>query len=486
MAKYILAIDQGTTSSRAIVFDDKGNTVATAQYEFRQIMPQNGWVEHDAEEIYATTLKAIKEAVKKAGKKISAIGITNQRETTILWNKKTGKPIYNAIVWQDRRTAEQCKKLKKYEAKINSKTGLVVDPYFSATKIAWILDNVKGARAAAAKGEILFGTVDSWLLWKLAKTHATDATNASRTMVFNINNNKWDDELLKLMVIPKNILPVVKDSAANFGSTDVFGYKVPITGIAGDQQAALFGQQCFAAGTMKSTYGTGCFLLVNTGSKIIKSKNRLLSTIAYRLNGKTTYALEGSIFIAGAAIQWLRDGLKVIKKSSEVDAIVNKSKSNKGVYLVPAFTGLGAPYWAPQARGAIFGLTRDTSGEDLVRAAVESVCYQTHDLISAIKKDGVHIKLLKVDGGMAKNKWFLKFLADITATEIKRPPTTELTALGAAHLAAIGAGISSFDKMLKKPSVKSESFTPSMPAKERIFLINQWEAAVKKVVNKLL
>ncbi len=478
MTKYLLAIDQGTTSSRAIVFDDAGRQVAVAQAEFKQIYPKPGWVEHDPEEILSSTLKVCREAIKKSGKKISAIGITNQRETTIVWDRKTGKPIYNAIVWQDRRTTEFCKKIKKYEKKIVEKTGLIVDPYFSATKIKWILDNVKGARSK----DVLFGTVDCFLLWHLTggKVHATDATNASRTMIYNIRKNVWDKELLKLLNIPEKVLPKVKDSVSNFGSTSLFGGKIPITGIAGDQQAAAIGQGCIKEGMIKSTYGTGCFVIVNTGAKIVTSKNRLLTTIAYRVNGKTSYAIEGSIFIAGAVVQWLRDGLKIIKSSGEVEAIAKKLKDNKGVYIVPAFVGLGAPHWQPEARGAIFGLTRDTGKDELVRAALESVAYQTYDLLEAMKKDGVNPKILRVDGGMAKNDWLMQFLANILKLQVDRPKNLETTALGAAYLAALGVGIyGSLDEIARKWQ-KETTFTPKGNGMKKE--IGEWKRAVKKTL----
>ena len=422
MKKFIISIDQGTTSSRAVLFNLKGEPVYVAQTEFTQYFPKDGWVEHDPNEIWGTTLKVLKDVIKKSKKlkgKVLTIGITNQRETTILWDKITGKPVYNAIVWQDRRASNYCKKLikQKKETIIYNKTGLLIDAYFSATKIKWIIDNVAKARELIKKKRLLFGTVDSFLLWKLTNgvEHATDATNASRTMLFNISTNQWDHQILKMLNIPKNILPTVKDCSADFGHTDplLTGKSYPITGIVGDQQSATIGQCCFEPGSLKSTYGTGAFVLLNTGSKKIYSKNRLLTTIGYRINGKTTYALEGSIFIAGAGVQWLRDKIKFIKKASDTEKIIRSLKSNKGIYLVPAFTGLGAPYWAVNARGVLSGLTRDTGPSEIVRATVESVAYQTFDLFEAMKNDGLRPKIIKVDGGMVKNSWFSQFLSDI-------------------------------------------------------------------------
>ena len=420
MKKFIVAIDQGTTSTRAILFDTKGNIKFISQFEFKQYFPRDGWVEHNPNEIWSTTLKVLKKVIKRASNlkgKIISIGITNQRETTILWNKKTGKPIYNAIVWQDRRTMEYCKFLKKknYE-KIIRKTGLLIDPYFSATKIKWILENVKISKKLLKKNNLLFGTVDTFLIWKLTKgkKHLTEATNASRTMLFNINNNRWDDKILKKLNISKDILPEVKNSADDFGFTNkkIVGKELPISAVLGDQHAAAVGQACFEKGSIKCTYGTGAFAMMNTGSKKIYSKNKLLTTICYRLNGKNTYALEGSIFIAGAGVQWIRDKLKLINYAYETDKIA-KSKKNIGIYIVPAFSGMGAPYWRPEARGTITGLTRNTDWKDLVRAVLESVAYQSNDLFISMRSDGLKPKVVKVDGGMVVNNWFSQFLSDI-------------------------------------------------------------------------
>ncbi len=391
-ASFVLAIDQGTTSTRAIVFSTDGSVQAVAQKEFNQIYPHDGWVEHDAEEIWQTTLTVCNEVIEACDKPIAAIGITNQRETTIVWDKQTGKPIYNAIVWQDRRTAELCNQLKSegHESTVKEKSGLLLDPYFSATKVHWILNHVDGAQTKADKGELAFGTIDSFLIWRLTegRMHATDSTNASRTLLFNIHEQQWDDELLNLFNLPHSLLPDVLDCVDDFGITTLFGDNIPIYGVAGDQQAATIGQACFRPGMLKSTYGTGCFALLNTGEEALSSNHALLTTVAYRINNNVTYALEGSIFIAGAAVQWLRDGIKIIDSAEETEAIISKQESNHGVYLVPAFTGLGAPHWNPEARAAIFGMTRDTNQADFVRAAIESVCYQTHDLLQAMQQDG--------------------------------------------------------------------------------------------------
>jgi len=484
----LLAIDQGTTSSRAIVFNEKGGIISIAQQEFEQIFPKNGWVEHNPEEIWSSVLKTCREAARKAGYKINRIGITNQRETIILWNRKTGKPVYNAIVWQDRRTADLCAQLKKkgYEKVIKSKTGLLLDPYFSATKIAWILDNVKGVRKAAEKGDIAFGTIDSFLLWRLTdgKVHATDATNASRTMLFDIQKNKWDSKLLKIFNIPENILPEVRDCVADFGKTtkEILGQEITIGAMIGDQQSATVGQACFSPGMVKSTYGTGCFVMVNTGTKIIKSKNRLLSTIAYRIKGRTTYGLEGSVFISGAVVKWLRDKMHLINNSSETEKIAREQKENNGVYLVPAFTGLGAPYWQPEARGAILGLTRDTGPEEIIRAALESVCYQTYDLLMAMAKDGVKFKKLRVDGGMVNNNWLMQFLSDVLQISIERPTIHETTAFGAAALAGVQAGIFKSLKDIDKCWSKESSYSSKMTIKDRDLLIKYWKKAIKSVL----
>ena len=427
MKKFLVAIDQGTTSTRAILFDLDGNIKFTSQFEFNQYFPKIGWVEHNPNEIWLTTLKALKKVIKKASLlrgKILSIGITNQRETTILWNKKTGKPVYNAIVWQDRRTQDYCEELKKknYEKIFRKKTGLFIDPYFSATKIKWILENVKNVKKLLKSNNLLFGTVDTFLIWKLTngQHHLTEATNACRTMLFNINNNKWDKEILKKLKISENILPEIKNSADNFGSTSkrIVGSEIPISAVLGDQQAAAVGQSCFERGSIKSTYGTGAFVIMNTGSKKIYSKNKLLTTICYRLNGKNTYALEGSIFIAGAGVQWLRDKLKFINNAFDTERIAQSKKNNEGVYVVPAFSGMGAPYWRPDARGLITGLTRNSDWKTIVRAVLESVAYQTYDLLEAMKHDGLRPREVKVDGGMVMNNWFSQFLSDIVNVKV--------------------------------------------------------------------
>ncbi len=448
--RLLLAIDQGTTSSRAILFERSGRQVAVSQYEFTQFFPHDGWVEHDPEEIWDTTLRAVKDvlaAPARANRHVAGIGITNQRETTLVWDKTTGKPVYNAIVWQDRRTADVCRQLEagKHLGTVQSKTGLLLDPYFSATKVAWILDNVDGARARAESGNLAFGTVDSFLIWRLTAgaTHATDATNASRTSLFNLREQHWDDELLDLFRVPQPVLPTVKDCADDYGvaSADIIGEEIPILGVAGDQQAAAIGQCCFEVGALKSTYGTGCFALVNTGETFVPSKSRLLTTVGYRLNGKVTYALEGSIFIAGAAVQWLRDGIKIIDHAAETEALASDAEPSNGLMVVPAFTGLGAPYWGPDARAAILGMTRATNRADIVRATLKSVCYQTHDLITAMRNDGVAVASLKVDGGMVANNWFGQNLADLLDVVVDRPTVMETTALGAAYLAGLKAGL---------------------------------------------
>ena len=492
MKKFIVAIDQGTTSSRAILFNLKGQPVYVSQTEFTQYYPKDGWVEHYPDEIWKTTLKVLRNVIEKSKKlkgKILTIGITNQRETTILWDKTTGKAVYNAIVWQDRRSSEYCKKLikQKKETLIYNKTGLLIDAYFSATKIKWIIDNVPKARDLIKKKRLLFGTVDSFLLWKLTNgaDHATDATNASRTMLFNISTNKWDDQILKILKIPKEILPTVKDCSADFGHTDpgLTGISYPINGVVGDQQAATIGQSCFTSGSVKSTYGTGAFILMNTGSKKIYSKNKLLTTICYRLNGKTTYALEGSIFIAGAGVQWLRDRIKFIKKASDTEKIIKSLKSNNGIYLVPAFTGLGAPYWVANARGILSGLTRDTGPKEIVRATVESVAYQTHDLFEAMKNDGLKPKLIKVDGGMVKNNWFSQFLADVINIKVLRPKVDETTALGAAFMAGLQIGVYKSLKDISKNWKTDKTFNSKMNNHHRKNLINGWKAAINKTLS---
>jgi len=491
MKKFIVSIDQGTTSSRAILFNLKGQSVYTSQTEFTQYFPKDGWVEHNPNEIWSTTLKVLKNVIKKSKKlkgKILTIGITNQRETTILWDKTTGKVVYNAIVWQDRRASDYCKKLikQKKETIIYNKTGLLIDAYFSATKIKWIIDNVPKARELINKKRLLFGTVDSFLLWKLTNgaDHATDATNASRTMLFNITTNKWDDQILKMLNIPKSMLPTVKDCAADFGHTDpsLTGKSYPITGMVGDQQSATIGQCCFEPGSLKSTYGTGAFVLLNTGNKKIYSKNRLLTTICYRINGKTTYALEGSIFIAGAGVQWLRDKIKLIKKASDTEKIIKSLKSNKGIYLVPAFTGLGAPYWAVNARGVLSGLTRDTGPKEIVRATVESVAYQTHDLFEAMNNDGLKPRIIKVDGGMVKNNWFSQFLSDVLNIKVLRPKVDETTALGAAFMAGLQIGVYKSLKDISKNWKADRIFNPKMKIQHRKNLIKGWKSVIKKTL----
>ena len=491
MKKFIISIDQGTTSSRVILFNTKGNIIFVSQYEFKQYFPKNGWVEHNPNEIWSTTLKALKQVINKAKKlkgRILTIGITNQRETTILWNKKTGKPIYNAIVWQDRRTQDHCKLLKKknYENLFRNKTGLFIDPYFSATKIKWILDNVKISKKLLNSNDLLFGTVDTFLIWKLTKgkQHLTEASNASRTMLYNINNNKWDKEILKKLNIPQKILPEVKNSADNFGKTDkkITGVEISISAVLGDQQAAAFGQTCFEKGSIKSTYGTGAFVIMNTGPKKINSKNKLLTTICYRLNNKNTYALEGSIFIAGAGVQWLRDKVKLIKKAPETEKISKSSKVNDGVFVVPAFSGMGAPYWRPDARGVITGLTRDSDWKSIVRATVESVGYQSFDLFDSMNKDGLKPKIVKVDGGMVANNWFTQFLADIINLKVVRPKILETTALGVALLGGYHIGEYKSLNQIKNMWKKDRIFKPKMKQNFRKDLLNGWKLAIKKTL----
>ncbi len=491
MKKFIISIDQGTTSSRVILFDTKGNIVFVSQYEFKQYFPKNGWVEHNPNEIWSTTLKALKQVINKAKKlkgHILTIGITNQRETTILWNKKTGKPIYNAIVWQDRRTQDYCKLLKKknYENLFRNKTGLFIDPYFSATKIKWILDNVKISKKLLSSNDLLFGTVDTFLIWKLTKgkQHLTEASNASRTMLYNINNNKWDKEILKKLNIPQKILPEVKNSADNFGKTDkkITGAKISISAVLGDQQAAAFGQTCFEKGSIKSTYGTGAFVIMNTGLKKINSKNKLLTTICYRLNNKNTYALEGSIFIAGAGVQWLRDKVKLINKAPETEKISKSSKINDGVFVVPAFSGMGAPYWRPDARGVITGLTRDSDWKSIVRATVESVGYQSFDLFDSMNKDGLKPRIVKVDGGMVANNWFTQFLADVINLKVVRPKILETTALGVALLAGLQIGEYKSLNQIKNMWKKDRVFSPNIKKTLRNKLLAGWKLAIKKTL----
>ncbi|MGI9329193.1 MAG: glycerol kinase GlpK [Gammaproteobacteria bacterium] len=488
----ILAIDQGTTSSRALVFDSQAALVLTAQQEFPQLYPADGWVEHDPEAIWQSSLQVAQEAFKAAeakGYEIAAIGITNQRETTVVWDRKTGKPIYNAIVWQDRRTADVCAKLRTQDMgnAVRSRTGLLLDPYFSATKIAWLLDNVDGARGQASLGKLAFGTIDSFLISRLTagKVHATDATNASRTNLYNLHTGTWDEELLKIFRVPAAILPTVQDCAADYGVTDpaLFGRALPIFGVAGDQQAATIGNCCFEPGAIKSTYGTGCFVVLNTGDNIVESQHRLLSTVAYQLEGKTTYALEGSIFMAGATIQWLRDGLGVIKNAADTEGLARGLKSNAGVYLVPAFTGLGAPHWDAEARGAIFGLSRATGPAELARAALESVCYQTRDLLDAMGADGVRPQSLRVDGGMVMNNWLVQFLADILGIPVERPEVTETTAAGAAYLAGRQAGIYGDLNEVSQLWRCQARFDPKLVDGDRDALLAAWHNAVNRVLT---
>ena len=495
MKKFIISIDQGTTSSRSILFNLQGKPIYSSQKEFTQYFPKSGWVEHNPEEIWNTTKKTLIDVINKASKlkgQVLTIGITNQRETTILWNKKTGKPIYNAIVWQDRRTELYCKKLRdnNKETLIFNKTGLLIDPYFSATKVKWILENIPLAKKLMQKNQLLFGTIDTFLIWRLTNgnVHATDATNASRTMLYNIVLNKWDDGILKLLKIKKNILPQVKNSSDDFGSTDssITGKPIPITGVVGDQQAATIGQCCFEPGSLKSTYGTGAFVLLNTGSKIIYSKNRLLTTIAYRIKGKTTYAMEGSIFIAGAGVQWLRDKMMFIKKASETEKIIKSMKDNNGIYLVPAFTGLGAPYWDANARGVLSGLTRDTGPKEIIRATIESVAYQTYDLFEAMRHDGLKPKLVKVDGGMVMNNWFSQFLSDVVDIKVLRPKVQETTALGAAFMAGLHIGVYKSLKDISKNWHLDKSFKPKIKAKVRHTLVKGWSSAIKKTLTNTI
>jgi len=492
MKKFIISIDQGTTSSRAILFDLKGKPIYSSQKEFTQYFPKSGWVEHDPEEIWNTTKQVLKNVINKSKKlksNILTIGITNQRETTILWDKKTGKAVYKAIVWQDRRQEEFCRKLRKQnkETLIFNRTGLLIDSYFSGTKIKWVLDNVPLAKKLMNKKQLLFGTIDSFLIWRLTKgkVHATDATNASRTMIYNIVLNKWDDTILNLLKIKKHILPIVKDCADDFGHTDpsITGKPISITGVVGDQQAATIGQCCFEPGSLKSTYGTGAFVLLNTGNKIIYSKNRLLTTIAYRIKGKTTYAMEGSIFIAGAGVQWLRDKLKFFNKASETERIVKSLKDNKGIYLVPAFTGLGAPHWDANARGVLCGLTRDTGPKEIVRATIESVAYQTYDLFEAMKHDGLKPKFVKVDGGMVMNSWFSQFLSDIINIQVLRPKVQETTALGAAFMAGLQIGVYKSLKDISRNWHLDKNFNPKIKTKLRSKLVNGWQEAIKKTLS---
>ncbi len=496
MEKYILSFDAGTTSSRAIIFNKKGQIINVAQKEFQQIYPKAGWVEHDPMEIWASQSGVAREVLEKSAirpDQIVGIGITNQRETTIVWDKNTGKPIYNAIVWQCRRTASYCERLKEkgWIDKIRDKTGLVVDAYFSATKIAWILDNVEGAREKAEKGDLLFGTVDTWLVWNLTrgKVHVTDYSNASRTMLFNIKDLKWDDEILDVLNIPKAMMPEVKDSSCIYGYTDEHTYggaRIPIAGIAGDQQAALFGQNCFKPGMVKNTYGTGCFVLMNTGQEMIRSKNGLLTTIAWGIDGKVSYALEGSVFIAGAAIQWLRDELRLVYDSPQSEYYANKIEDTDGVVVVPAFTGLGAPYWDMYARGGIFGLTRGTKREHLVRATLESLAYQSKDVIEAMQEDAkIPLAHLRVDGGASANNFLMQFQADMLDTEVHRPRTLETTSLGAAYLAGLAVGYwKDLDEISEDFSI-DRTFKPQMSQEKRTKNYKYWKKAIERSMGWL-
>ena len=492
---FVLAIDQGTTSSRAIVFGGDISIAAVAQQEFPQHFPASGWVEHEPENIWTSTVATCRDALGKAGleaRDIAAIGITNQRETAVVWDRATGKAVHRAIVWQDRRTADICARLKAegHESLISQKTGLIIDPYFSGTKVAWILDQVPGARARAERGELLFGTVDCYLLWRLTggKAHATDATNASRTLLFNIHTGEWDDELLKILRVPRSMLPDVKDSSAKFGESvpDLFDGAIAISGIAGDQQAATIGQACFNPGMIKSTYGTGCFALLNTGTTPVTSKNKLLTTIAYQLQGKRTYALEGSIFVAGSAVQWLRDGLGIIKRAAETGPLADNSDSTQSVYLVPAFVGMGAPYWNPNVRGALFGLTRNTSPAELAHAALESVCYQTFDLWEAMRADWPEAKaaniVLRVDGGMTASDWTMQRLADLLDAPVDRPMIQETTALGAAYLAGLAAGVYPEPAKFADNWRLEHRFKPAMSQATRERKLKGWARAVRGVL----
>ncbi len=486
--KFILALDQGTTSSRAIVFDHNGLAVATAQKEFTQFYPKPGWVEHDADEIWSTQAGVALEAITKAGLEssdIAAIGITNQRETTVVWNRKTGKPVHNAIVWQDRRTAAFCDQLKEegQSRQILEKTGLIIDAYFSATKIRWILDNVKGVRKMAEEGQLAFGTIDSWLVWNLTrgKMHITDVSNASRTMLFNIHSLNWDEELLKLFNIPASMLPEVKSSSEVYGNTvGTFASSIPVAGIAGDQQAALFGQMCIEPGMVKNTYGTGCFMMMNIGNKPIESKNKLLTTVAWRIGNDTQYALEGSIFIAGAVVQWLRDGLGIIKKSADVEKLAAKVKDSDGVYFVPAFAGLGAPHWNQHARGTIVGITRGSTSSHIARAALDSIAYQTLEVLLAMQNDsGIDIRELRVDGGATINNQLMQFQADLLQADVVRPKITETTALGAAYLAGLAVKYWTNIIDVKQQWQMDRTFSPQIKSAETLSLIKGWHRAVK-------
>ena len=496
-APLILAIDQGTTSSRALVFDAKGEVVATAQAEFPQLYPAEGWVEHEPDAIWSTTLATARQALLKAehggsghgGGDVVAVGLTNQRETTLVWDRETGRPIHNAIVWQDRRTAPLCRELERQGVAemVRARSGLLLDPYFSATKVAWILSHVESARGLARSGRLLFGTVDSFLLWRLTggRVHATDATNASRTNLYDLRRGDWCEELCRLFDVPRAMLPEVRDCSADFGATtpELFGRPIPILGVIGDQQAAAVGQRNFNPGDVKTTFGTGAFMLVNTGPEPFASRHKLLATVAYQLDGRRTYALEGSIFVAGAGVQWLRDGLKLIGAAAETEGLASSLASNAGVYMVPAFTGLGAPHWDPNARGALYGLTRATGAAELARAALEAVCYQTHDLLAAVAEDGVALNAHKVDGGMAANDWMLQFLADIVDQAIERPADLETTALGAAYMAGRACGVfGEPDQLVALPRPPTR-FRPRRSASERARLLRGWSEAVRRTLS---
>jgi glycerol kinase len=491
MTKYILTIDQGTTSCRTLIIDKQGKVVAVAQKEFTQIFPQSAWVEHDAMEIWETQLGTIQDAIKNAGityDQIDSIGITNQRETTVVWNRATGKPIYHAIVWQDRRTSAYCQSLTDagWKDKIQIKTGLVIDAYFSASKVKWILDHVDGAKALAENGELAFGTIDAWLIWNLSQgsLHITDVSNASRTMIYNIHELKWDEELLQLFDIPTSMLPAVVPSSKVYGNANIDGHRIPISGIAGDQQAALFGQMCIAPGMVKNTYGTGCFMLMNTGDKAITSTNNLLTTIAWQIDGKTTYALEGAVFIAGAVVQWLRDGLHVIVDAASIEALAATVGENDGVYFVPAFAGLGAPYWNQDARGSIFGITRGTTKGHIARAALESIAYQTYDVLAAMQKDaGIKLQLLKVDGGAVKNKLLMQFQSNVLDCNLAVPKNTETTAMGAAYLAGLATGFWLSTDEITKMIELDQTYTPILNDAARQELLKGWNKAIKAAIE---
>ncbi|KOO47096.1 glycerol kinase GlpK [Priestia koreensis] len=490
MEKYILSLDQGTTSSRAILFNKQGEIVHTAQKEFKQYFPKSGWVEHNANEIWGSILSVIASCLSESGttpEQIAGIGITNQRETTVVWEKETGRPVHNAIVWQSRQTAGICEELKQqgHENTIREKTGLLIDAYFSGTKVKWILDNVEGAREKAENGELLFGTIDTWLIWKLSggKAHVTDYSNASRTLMFNIYDLKWDDELLEILGVPKSMLPEVKPSSEVYGETTeyhFFGRNIPIAGAAGDQQAALFGQACYEEGMAKNTYGTGCFMLMNTGEKAVKSEHGLLTTIAWGIDGKVEYALEGSIFVAGSAIQWLRDGLRMFKDAKESERYAERVESTEGVYLVPAFVGLGTPYWDSDVRGAMFGITRGTKKEHFVRATLESLAYQTKDVLAAMEADsGISLKTLRVDGGAVKNNFLVQFQSDLLNVPVERPVVNETTALGAAYLAGLAVGYWKDKEEIAKQWNMEKSFDPDMEEEKREELYSGWKKAVQ-------